>query len=94
MPSRIVRPLHESGIPAGPKRIIVRPANRGSILPVGRFYNGALTAAAVSGPEREVKWQQRWADARLFEAEPDPQREKYFVNFPYPYVLTRHARLD
>ena len=50
------------------------------------FYNGALTAAAVSGPEREVKWQQRWADTRLFEAEPDPQREKYFVNFPYPYV--------
>ena len=40
----------------------------------------------MSGPEREVKWQQRWADTRLFEAEPDPQREKYFVNFPYPYV--------
>ena len=86
MPSRMVRPLHESGIPAGPKRIIVRPANRGSILPVGRFYNGALTAAAVSVPEREVKWQQCWADARLFEAAPNPQREKYFVNFPYPYV--------
>ena len=50
------------------------------------FYNGALTAAAVSGPEREAKWQQRWADAHIFEAEPNPQQEKYFVNFPYPYV--------
>ena len=40
----------------------------------------------MSVPEREAKWQQRWDAARLFEAEPDPGHEKYFVTFPYPYV--------
>ena len=40
----------------------------------------------MSVPKREAKWQQRWDAARLFEAEPDPEHEKYFVTFPYPYV--------
>lgn len=31
------------------------------------------------------KWQERWEDAHLFEATPD-EREKYFLNFPYPYI--------
>ncbi len=34
----------------------------------------------------EERWQRRWAEARAFEAEPDPSRPKYFVNFPYPYM--------
>jgi len=34
----------------------------------------------------EQRWQRRWAEARAFEAEPDPSRPKYFVNFPYPYM--------
>ena len=34
----------------------------------------------------ETKWQAAWAKAKLFEAEPDPKRPKFFVTFPYPYV--------
>jgi leucyl-tRNA synthetase len=34
----------------------------------------------------EQKWQQRWEAARLFEADPDPKREKNLVTFPFPYM--------
>ncbi|MCK5253701.1 MAG: class I tRNA ligase family protein, partial [Thermoplasmata archaeon] len=34
----------------------------------------------------EEKWQRRWAEAGAFESDPDPDREPYFVNFPYPYM--------
>ncbi len=34
----------------------------------------------------EQKWQQRWEAAHLFEADPDPKREKKFVTFPFPYM--------
>ena len=34
----------------------------------------------------EERWQGRWAEAGTFESEPDPDREPYFVNFPYPYM--------
>lgn len=36
--------------------------------------------------EVEAKWQKRWAEARLFDAEPDAEREKYYVleMLPYP----------
>ncbi len=34
----------------------------------------------------EEKWQRRWEDARIFEADPDPSRPKVFVTFPYPYL--------
>jgi leucyl-tRNA synthetase len=34
----------------------------------------------------EQKWQKRWEAARVFEADPDPKREKVFVTFPYPYM--------
>ena len=32
------------------------------------------------------KWQRRWAEAKIFEADPDPSRPKFFVTFPYPYM--------
>jgi len=32
----------------------------------------------------EEKWQRRWTEAGSFMADPDPDREPYFVNFPYP----------
>ncbi|MDJ1421883.1 MAG: leucine--tRNA ligase [Candidatus Methanoperedens sp.] len=35
--------------------------------------------------EIEEKWQSRWAEARIYEAEPD-DREKYFITIPYPYL--------
>jgi len=34
----------------------------------------------------EEKWQRRWAEARVFEAEPAEGRPKFFITFPYPYV--------
>lgn len=33
----------------------------------------------------EAKWRSRWEQARIFEAEPDPNRKKYFVTVAYPY---------
>lgn len=33
----------------------------------------------------EQKWKQKWADEKIFEANPN-DREKFFVNFPFPYV--------
>ena len=34
----------------------------------------------------EEKWQKKWEAARVFEADPDPKREKLLVTFPYPYM--------
>jgi leucyl-tRNA synthetase len=36
--------------------------------------------------EIEQKWRQKWEAAHLFEADPDPSREKKMVTFPYPYM--------
>ena len=35
--------------------------------------------------EIEEKWQRKWADARIFESEPD-SRKKFFITIPYPYL--------
>lgn len=34
----------------------------------------------------ETKWQRRWAEKKIFEADPDPSKPKCFVTFPYPYM--------
>ncbi|PIU59312.1 hypothetical protein COS86_04985, partial [Candidatus Bathyarchaeota archaeon CG07_land_8_20_14_0_80_47_9] len=34
----------------------------------------------------EEKWQKNWETAKIFEADPDPHREKFFLTFPYPYM--------
>ncbi|MDH5459912.1 MAG: leucine--tRNA ligase [Candidatus Bathyarchaeota archaeon] len=33
----------------------------------------------------EEKWQKRWETAKIFEADPDPKRPKYFITVAYPY---------
>jgi leucyl-tRNA synthetase len=33
----------------------------------------------------EEKWIKRWDEQKLFEADPDPSRKKYFVTVAYPY---------
>jgi len=33
----------------------------------------------------EQKWQRRWEEAKIFEANPDPQKKKFFLTVPYPY---------
>jgi leucyl-tRNA synthetase len=35
--------------------------------------------------EIEAKWQKKWNESRIFEAEPD-EREKFFITIPYPYL--------
>ncbi len=34
----------------------------------------------------EQKWREKWEAAHLFEADPDPQRQKIMVTFPFPYM--------
>ncbi len=34
----------------------------------------------------EKKWQKKWAEARIFEADPEPGKEKFFLTVPYPYT--------
>ncbi|WP_309492909.1 leucine--tRNA ligase [Candidatus Hecatella orcuttiae] len=34
----------------------------------------------------EEKWQSRWREAKIFEADPDPSKPKFFITFPYPYM--------
>ncbi|MEM4008714.1 MAG: class I tRNA ligase family protein, partial [Thermofilum sp.] len=34
----------------------------------------------------EEKWQKFWEQNRVYEADPDPSRQKFFVTFPYPYI--------
>ncbi|MFW6117259.1 MAG: leucine--tRNA ligase [Thermoproteota archaeon] len=36
--------------------------------------------------EIEEKWQNSWKEAKIFEADPDPDKKKAFVTFPYPYI--------
>lgn len=36
--------------------------------------------------EIEEKWQKRWADAKIFEPSTDPDKEKFFITVPWPYV--------
>ncbi|MEM3703625.1 MAG: leucine--tRNA ligase [Candidatus Bathyarchaeia archaeon] len=33
----------------------------------------------------EEKWQRAWEDAKIFEADPDPTKPKYFITVAYPY---------
>ncbi|MEM4504623.1 MAG: leucine--tRNA ligase [Candidatus Bathyarchaeia archaeon] len=33
----------------------------------------------------EDKWQRKWAEARIFETNPDPSRPKFFITVAYPY---------
>ncbi len=34
----------------------------------------------------EQKWQTKWENAHVFEADPDPKRKKIMVTFPFPYM--------
>jgi leucyl-tRNA synthetase len=34
----------------------------------------------------EDKWRSRWETSHIFEADPDPKRQKVFVTFPFPYM--------
>jgi len=40
---------------------------------------------AVEWKRIDEKWQRAWEEARIFEADPDPERPKYFITVAYPY---------
>ncbi len=37
-------------------------------------------------PALDRKWQKIWKEAKVFEANPDSTKPKFFVTFPYPYM--------
>ena len=39
--------------------------------------------------ENEKKQQAKWDDLKVWEVDPEDGREKYFLNFPYPYMNGR-----
>lgn len=39
--------------------------------------------------EIEIKIQKQWLDAKVYEVKYEPDRPKYFLNFPYPYMNGR-----
>ena len=34
----------------------------------------------------EEKWQKKWEKAKIFESNPDKEKPKFFITFPFPYV--------
>jgi leucyl-tRNA synthetase len=52
-----------------------------------KIPGGARAAGSGYDPQKiEMKWQKRWAEARVFESEADPSKPKYYVleMLPYP----------
>ena len=45
-----------------------------------------MITVAVDWVELDRKWQEEWAKARIFEADPDPKRKKCFITYPFPYM--------
>ncbi|MCW4038642.1 MAG: class I tRNA ligase family protein, partial [Candidatus Bathyarchaeota archaeon] len=43
---------------------------------------------AINWQELEAKWQRAWETAQIFEANPDPEKEKFFTTVAYPYPNT------
>ena len=40
----------------------------------------------IDPKEIEPKWQMRWREAQAFDADPNPQRPKFYITVPYPYA--------
>ncbi|MGD2066702.1 MAG: leucine--tRNA ligase [Candidatus Bathyarchaeota archaeon] len=36
--------------------------------------------------QTEEKWRKKWETAKIFEANPDPTKQKYFITFPFSYM--------
>jgi leucyl-tRNA synthetase len=46
----------------------------------------SFVASNVDFSSIEKKWQQAWQKEKIFEVSEDSKKEKFFVNFPYPYI--------
>ncbi|MFX1510123.1 MAG: leucine--tRNA ligase [Promethearchaeota archaeon] len=40
----------------------------------------------IDSKEIEPKWQMRWREAQAFDADPNPNRPKFYLTVPYPYA--------
>jgi leucyl-tRNA synthetase len=45
-----------------------------------------MTAHILDFKKVEEKWQKRWEDASIFQADVDPSKPKFFITVAYPYV--------
>ncbi|MBO3832505.1 MAG: leucine--tRNA ligase [Candidatus Brockarchaeota archaeon] len=45
-----------------------------------------MEESQYSFSEIEKKWQRKYEEEKVFEAEPDPSKPKFFVTFPFPYM--------
>ena len=48
-----------------------------------RFNNDEITNELLSN---ESKWQKKWEETKIFEAEVEKDKKKYTINTPYPYM--------
>jgi hypothetical protein len=55
-----------------------KPAAKSAEAPKGTFKRDALR-------ENEIAVQAQWEKEKVFEADPDPNKESFMVTFPYPY---------
>jgi len=62
-------------------------------------FDASAAAAAAAAPKsfkrrddlraNEIAVQKKWAEEKVFEVDPEDGREKFFLNFPYPYMNGR-----
>ncbi|MFX1469983.1 MAG: leucine--tRNA ligase [Promethearchaeota archaeon] len=59
------------------KRMKIAITNKKSRMCLNKMYNPQ---------EIEKKWQNKWQQAKIFEVNPDSNKEKIFITSPYPYA--------
>jgi leucyl-tRNA synthetase len=45
-----------------------------------------MTHQRIDWGQIEKKWQKRWSEAKIFDANPDQKKRKSFVTFPFAYM--------
>ncbi len=70
------------------------PRAPGSMAEVDRESRAVIEAVAKGKPVNETaarllevaeKWRRRWEEERVFEADPDPEKPKFFITAAFPY---------
>ena len=75
-------------------------SNNSTPSSIDRFYdkvNDKVVETSVTNSNRELdeleeireierKWQAKWRESRIFEANPDESKPKFFITVPYPYT--------
>ena len=57
-----------------------------TIIPPSRGSNNSDRATkTIDWNSIEEKWRQRWEEQKIFQADPDFAKKKYFITVAYPY---------